>query len=461
MPWFESELWVGELDASGMVASSRRVAGGADESIVQPEWSPAGILHFMSDRTGWWNLYSHDDQTGEVRALAPMEAECARPPWIFGLSSYGFLEDGTILLVAREHGTDRVYRLSPGNKPTHLDIEYKEIAWLRTEGRDVLLIGGGPMQPSSVVRLDPDSGTCHVLRRAAEIPIDPEYISPAEPITFSSAGGRQVHGYYFMPHNPEYSGLPGELPPLVVFVHGGPTAQTSQTLDFITQVFTSRGIATVAVDYSGSTGHGREYRRRLIGQWGIVDAEDCVYAARYLVETGRADPERVAIRGGSSGGYAVLCALTFHDYFRAGTSMYGIADLELLAGDTHKLESHYMASLVGPYPEEKQRYHDRSPFHFMDRMTRPLLILQGLDDKVVPPNQAELMARTLRANHVPYAYVTFEGEGHGFRTAAHILRALEAELSFYAQVFGFTPADDIEPIHVEYLDGGRSRQTTP
>jgi dipeptidyl aminopeptidase/acylaminoacyl peptidase len=461
MPWTGPELWIGAIDADGGVSDAVRAAGGSDESIAEPEWMPDGRLCFVSDRSGWWNLYRLNlnprttGQLDDAEPLAPMEAECARPQWGFGLSSYAFSGNGDILFVARQEGSDHLYRVTPGSSPQSYNLPFREIPYLRAHDDQALLTGGGPFEPTSVAVVDLQSGNAppqvQILKRSLEVSIDPEYISPAEHITFTSTGGRIAHALLYRPRNKEFAGPDGELPPLVVSVHGGPTGEVSQTLSLATQAVTSRGIMVVDVDYSGSTGYGREYRRRLEGQWGIVDVEDCIAAARYLVEAGEADPNRLVIRGGSSGGYATLCALTFHQVFSAGASYYGIADLEMLAKDTHKFESHYMESLIGPYPQRRDLYEARSPIHFTDRLSKPLIILQGLDDKVVPPNQSQTMADALKAKRIPYAYLTFEGEAHGFRQAQNIQRSLEAELSFYAQIFGFQLADQIEPVHIEFL----------
>jgi dipeptidyl aminopeptidase/acylaminoacyl peptidase len=290
-----------------------------------------------------------------------------------------------------------------------------------------------------------------VLRRSSDTPIDPGYLSVPELIEFPTEEGRTAFGFHYPPRNRDFTAPAGERPPLLVISHGGPTSSTSTRLRPEVQYWTSRGFAMLDVNYGGSTGHGRDYRRRLDGRWGIVDVDDCVNGARYLVGRGLADGRRLAIRGGSAGGYTTLCALTFRDVFRAGASHFGVSDLEALAKETHKFESRYLDRLIGPYPERQDLYRERSPIHFADQLSCPVILFQGLEDKVVLPNQAELMVEALRRKGLPVAYVPFAGEQHGFRRAENIKRALDGELDFYARVFGFTPADPLEPVPIENL----------
>ena len=328
--------------------------------------------------------------------------------------------------------------------------------------RTVVALAGAPGDPSVVARFDPVTlAPAGVLRRASTITFDPAIISRPESIEFPTTGGRTAHALYYPPTNPDFAGPDGEKPPLIVLSHGGPTSNASTALDLVKQLLTSRGIAVVDVDYGGSTGYGREYRQRLDGQWGIVDVDDCVAAARFLVERGDVDPARLAIEGGSAGGYTTLAALAFRDVFAAGISQYGIGDLELLEVATHKFESRYSHRLVGPYPEQADVYRERSPNNFPDAFSSPVLILQGLDDRVVPPAQAEAIVAALAAKGIPYAYLAFEGEGHGFRGAYAIRRTLEAQLSFLGQVFGFEPADAIEPLEMPGLDAWRASHPRP
>ncbi len=468
MPWDASELWVGRLGADG-VSGHRRVAGGPSESIAQPEWAPDGSLVFVSDRTGWYNLYRwRDGSAGQVGAaamgepaqpLAPMAAEFADPQWVFGMSSYGIDGDGTIVAAARAGGRDRLYRLPvDGGAPQEVEQPYPELASVRVLDGTVACLGGGPRQPTSVALLDPKGGSIQVVYQPSELAVDPSVLSTPQPIRFPTAGGREAHALFYAPTNPAVRGPDGALPPLMVISHGGPTSNATALFDPETQFFTSRGFAVVDVDYGGSSGYGREYRQRLDGAWGVVDVEDCTHAALYLASQGLADPERLLIRGRSAGGYTTLRALTTGDTFAAGASHYGVGDLEALARDTHKFESRYLDGLVGPYPEARELYLERSPLNATDRLSCPLIVLQGEDDRVVPIAQAEQLVAALEAKGIPYAYLAFAGEGHGFRRAENMARALEAELSFYAQLFGFEPADAIEPVVIAHLAAWREQR---
>ncbi|HVM31050.1 MAG TPA: prolyl oligopeptidase family serine peptidase [Candidatus Limnocylindrales bacterium] len=460
MPWDSTRLWLADVDDDGQVGQARLVAGGSEESVVQPEWAPGGGLVFVSDRSGWWNLHLLAEPSGKgaVRALGEMEAEFAGPQWVFGMTWYGFGADGAIVAAARRHGRDELWRIVPGGTAEQLDVPDTEIGDLRVGGDRVLYIGASPTAPNAVVLLDLRSGERQVLRSTFDLDIDAADIAAAEPITFPTTGGRQAHALFYRPTNRQCEGLPGERPPLVVMSHGGPTSSAWGGLDLEKQLFTSRGFAVVDVDYGGSVGYGRGYMRRLDSAWGIVDVEDCINAALSLAERGEVDRDRMAITGGSAGGFTTLCALVFHDVFACGASHYGVGDLEALARDTHKFESRYLDRLVGSYPAAASVYRERSPVHACDRLTRPLIVLQGSDDKVVPPAQAESLVAVLRERRIPHAYLLFEGEGHGFRQAANIRSALEAELSFYAQVFGFELADDIEPVPVENLSARPGRR---
>ena len=336
-----------------------------------------------------------------------------------------------------------MFHVAPGDLIGEVETPFTEFDGLRVGAPGVLVVAGSPGEPTMVVRLDPETlAPAGVLRRASSMALEQSIVSVPEAIAFPTSGGREAHALYYPPRNPEFSGPDGERPPLVTLSHGGPTSNASTAMDLSVQFLTSRGIAVVDVDYGGSTGYGRDYRRQLDGAWGVVDVDDCIAAATFLAERGDVDPDRLAIAGGSAGGYTTLAALAFRDTFAAGISSYGIGDLEILAGDTHKFESRYMDGLVGPYPAMAERYRQRSPVHYLDEISCPVLILQGADDRVVPPTQAEAIVAALQANHIPHGYLLFEGEGHGFRGEAAIRRAQEAELSFLGQVFGFEPADD-------------------
>ena len=458
MPWDATRLRVAPIGDDGSLGPSDLAAGGIDESIAQPEWSPDGVLHFVSDRTGWWNLYRLSDGP-RLEALAPLEAEFADPAWIFDRSSYGFLPDGSIAAAGRARGRDRLFHISPDDLIGEVDSPYTDIGTIRVGAAGVIANVGTPTEPPTIVALDPSTlATAGVLRHSTSIAIDSAYISIPEQITFPTAGGRVAHALFYRPVNPDAVAPDGELPPLVVRSHGGPTSNAANALELTYQYLTSRGIAVVDVDYGGSTGYGREYRQALERGWGIVDVDDCVGAARYLVDRGDVDGDRLAIEGGSAGGYTTLAALAFRDVFAAGISLFGVADLEMLARHTHKFESRYLERLVGPYPAMADRYRERSPIHHLDAISCPVLILQGLDDKVVLPAQAEAVAAVLAARGIPHAYLAFEGEGHGFRGEVAQRRTLEARLAFLGAVFGFTPADRLAPLELPGMESWRERR---
>ncbi len=450
MPWDGCELWVATVRANGSLGRARQVAGGPEESIVQPEWSPAGELYFISDRTGWWNLYRWRD--GKVQPMCPTDAEFAAPHWRFAQSTYDFESERRILFACTRQGSWHLARLDTEKRTLDLvETPYTSIASLRVGGGQAAFVGGSPTQTAAIVRLDLKTGKTQVVRKSRDIRVGAEFLSTPEAIEFPTAGGLTAHAFYYPPRNPNYAGPHGERPPLVVMSHGGPTSAVTGVLDLEKQFWTSRGFAIVDVNYGGSSGYGRDYRNRLRGNWGVVDVEDCVRAAEYLVERGDVDGNRLAITGGSAGGYTTLAALAFRDTFKAGSSHFGVSELESFAQDTHKYESRYLYSLVGRFPEERVRYRERSPMHSAHQISAPLILFQGLEDKIVPPSQAEVIVGVLRERKVPVAYLAYEGEGHGFRRAENIRGTLEAELSFYAQVFGFTPADDLPSIEIEHL----------
>ena len=450
MPWDGTELWVGQLRADGSLGGTERVAGGVDESIFQPEWSPDGVLYFVSDRTGWWNLYRWRD--GRVEPVVEMEAEFGRPQWLFGMSTYAFASAGRIICAYTNQGAWRLASLDIATGGLDLiETPYTEIEYVRAAPGRAVFLAGSPAEPTSVVQLDLATGQLDVLRRASQVAVAPGYLSPPRAIEFPTEDGLTAHAFFYAPRNVDYVAPPGERPPLLVLSHGGPTSARFGTLDPEIQYWTSRGIAVLDVNYGGSTGYGRAYRQRLEGQWGVVDVNDCVNGARYLAGRGEVDGDRLIIRGGSAGGYTTLCALTFRDAFKAGASYYGVSDLEAMTRETHKFESRYLDRLVGPYPERKDLYRERSPVHFTDQLSCPVIFFQGLEDQVVPPNQAESMVEALRTRGLPVAYVPFEGEQHGFRRAENIKRAFDAELYFYSQVFGFELANPVEPVPIENL----------
>jgi dipeptidyl aminopeptidase/acylaminoacyl peptidase len=453
MPWDGSELWVGRLDEDGSVGSSDLIAGGTRESIAGPAWAPDGSLVFASDRSGWWNLYRWRPGTPGVESIAPMAAEFAEPQWVFGQRRFGFDGQGRIVAVARSSGRDRLLVLETGAEPRVIELGATDLHGLSVATDTAVLVASAPTMPTAVVRVDLRTGAIERIRESSTLTIDAGYLSQPRFVEYPTADGRTAFAFHYPPTNPGAVAPDGELPPLLVISHGGPTSNADQRLSMDVQFFTSRGFAVVDVDYGGSAGYGRAYRDLLLGSWGIVDLDDCTNVATWLASQGQVDPNRLGIRGGSAGGYTTLCALTFRDVFAAGASYFGVGDLAALARDTHKFESRYLDLLVAPWPDGVAVYDERSPVHFVDRIRTPVLVLQGADDKVVPQDQADQLVAALARNGVPYGYLLFQGEGHGFRRAENRRRSLEAELSFYAQVFGFQPADVLEPVEVVGLIG--------
>jgi len=455
MPWEGTELWLADIAADGSLANGRLIAGGPQEAIVQPEWSPGGLLYFVSDRSGWWNLHRYEH--GVVHPVCPREAEFGGPHWVFGNSMYGFRTDGEIVCTYIENGVSRLARLDTASGAlSPIDNPYQEIRELRVSGDTLVLLAGAPTIAAEVVRIDLATGAREVLARSIEQLPAVGYLSVPRTVSYPSMNGRTSHAFYYPPTNADYAPLPGELPPLMVIGHGGPTGMASSTLKLATQFWTSRGIAVLDVNYGGSTGFGRAYRDLLKEQWGVVDVEDCVAGALHmanyeLADQGLVDRERLVIRGGSAGGLTTLCALAFHDVFKAGASYYGVSDLKGLDADSHKFESHYNEYLIAPKARADAVYAERSPINHTDKLRRPMIFFQGLDDKVVPPPQSEVMVDALRARGVPVAYLTLEGEGHGFRKADSIVRTLEAELYFYLRVFGIPLPADLPAIEIENL----------
>ena len=450
MPWDGTELWLADVGDDGTLGTPRRVAGGAQESIFQPAWSPRGELHFVSDRSGWWNLYRLRD--GAPQPLHPMAAEFGTPQWAFGMALYGFDARGRIVCVYRQDGMSRLATLDPESGAfATLATPYCAIEELRVGADFAVFIGATAARASALVRLDLNTGALEVLRESSSAQVDEAYLSHAEPISLPTEGGLVAHAFFYAPANRDRRGPDGERPPLIVVSHGGPTSAADASFKWSVQYWTSRGFAVVDVNYGGSSGYGRAYRERLNGRWGVVDVDDSINAARFLIARGDADAQRVLIRGGSAGGYTTLCALTFRRFFKAGASHYGIGDLEALVRDTHKFESRYLDRLIGPYPAARALYRERSPIHHTERLASPMILLQGAEDKAVPPAQAQTMFDAVAAKGLPVAYLLFAGEQHGFRRAATIRRALEAELYFYGKVFGFAPADAIEPVEIRNL----------
>ena len=457
MPWDGTTLVEAELLPGGGVGTTRAVAGGPEESISQPRWDPAGRLFYLSDRTGWWNLYA-DDGTGGESIFTP-EAEMGGPDWAFGQRSYTFLTDGRPVVTWSAKAATTLAVLEDGSARP-IATPWTSFGGLLGADASVLALAASPSESGVLVRIPVEpAGTAvraaadgaepEVLARSRSRAIEAEYISAPRAVEFPSSVGRKAHALYYPPVNPDFIGPEGELPPLIVKSHGGPTGAAGTALDPVIQYFTSRGLAVVDVDYGGSTGYGREYRQTLRGQWGVVDVDDCVNAALWLADQGEVDRNRLAIRGGSAGGYTTLAALAFRDVFAVGASHYGVADAGALARDTHKFESRYLDGLIGPWPEAEALYRERSPIHHTDGLSCPLILFQGLEDRVVPPDQAEMMAEALRAKGLPFAHLAFPGEQHGFRQAATITTVIQAEVAFYGRVLGFTPADPAPTLEIE------------
>jgi dipeptidyl aminopeptidase/acylaminoacyl peptidase len=458
MPWDETELWVTPVRDPG---SARPLAAGKGESVFAPAWDSHDRLRFVSDRDGWWNLYRTVADFGAPDAaedLPPVEqlsaerADLGHPQWLFGGSTHVELDDGSLVVVRTENATEQLYALPAGGGALRdLGLPFTSFGWpvLSVQGGKVAFAASSPKDAPAIVVLDVVSGETETARTASDDTVEPGLLSVPRAIEFPSGDGDVAHAFYYPPTNADFAGPEGERPPLIVISHGGPTSHATPELSEEYLFWTSRGFGVADVNYRGSSGYGRAYRDKLRGTWGIVDTEDCVAAARFLAETGEVDGERLAIRGGSAGGYATLCALVFHDEFAAGASYYGVADAEALARDTHKFESRYLDGLIGPYPERADLYRERSPIHFVERIRAAVILFQGLEDEIVPPNQAETMVAAMKANGVPHAYLAFEGEQHGFRRSETQIRCLEAELYFYGRILGFTPADELQPVDIE------------
>jgi len=456
MPWDGTELWVAEINADGSFGEKSLVAGGVYESIFQPEWSPDGVLYFVSDKSNWWNFYrtvnSSLREKQEIEPLCEMAAEFGLPQWVFGMSTYAVVSASKIICTYTQQGKWHLASLDLATKQlTTIETHYTDISSVTARGETVVFLAGSPIASSAIVKLNLATSQREILRKSSDLSIDAGYLSVPEPLEFPTENGLTAFGFFYPPKNQDFAAPAGEKPPLVVKSHGGPTAATSSSLNLRIQYWTSRGFAVLDVNYGGSTGYGREYRRRLQDSWGIVDVDDCANGAKYLAEKGLVDGERMAIAGGSAGGYTTLCALTFRDVFKAGASYYGVSDLEALARDTHKFEARYLDGLIGPYPARKDLYVARSPIHSAERLSCPVIFFQGLEDKVVPPNQAEMMVEILKAKGLPVAYVAYEGEQHGFRRAENIKRTLDGEFYFYSRVFKFELAEPMEAVPIYNL----------
>lgn len=431
LPWDGTELWQAQIQGDGSLAEPIKIAGGLEEAVQQPRWLADGRLLYISDRSGWWNLYSYKD--GSHQPLYPQDVDCGVPPWVFGQSTYAPLSADTLVLTYSDRGIWHLGVLCLADQSfTTIDLPYTDIQGLQASSEhSVVFLASSPTHPLGILEWDLRTQALRVLKTSTTLDLDPGYISRPESIAFPTGSQQTAYGFFYPPENKDYHGPDSERPPLLVKSHGGPTAASGSGFDLRIQYWTSRGFAVLDVNYRGSTGYGRAYRQQLLGQWGIADVEDAVAGVNYLVDQGRVDGDRVAIRGSSAGGYTTLAALTFTNTFRAGASYYGIGDLEALAKDTHKFEARYLDRLIAPYPAGRDIYYQRSPLHFCDQLSCPVIFFQGLQDKVVPPNQAEQMVIALKAKGIPVTYLTFADERHGFRQSRTIIQTLEAELEFY------------------------------
>lgn len=471
MPWDAAELWTADLHEDGSLDAAHKIVGGNDlsarqdantqgpiiaepqnqQSIYQPLWSDDGVLHYINDVSGWSNIYSCRD--GILNALTPIDREFGVPQWVLASSTYALCSDNQIYALYLQDGQQQL---------CHIDAESGHIEPIALPFRnfgDHLLYANnvlyfraaGPAVEEAIYRFDLATNQFEQISESKTFPLSVEEISVSKTIQFESKNNRPCHAFYYSPKNSQYTAPLNTLPPLIVMSHGGPTAMTNNSLNTAIQFWTHRGFAVVDVNYGGSTGFGKKYRNSLRGNWGVVDVEDCIAAANYLVSKQLVDEKALLIRGGSAGGYTTLCALTFHNVFAAGMSRYGVADLESLASDSHKFEARYLDSVVGPYPQEKALYQARSPIHSTNQLSCPILLLQGADDKVVPPNQAEMMVEALENKKIPYAYKLYQGEGHGFRNADTIVDALNSELSFYQQVLQLDSDEAISKLEIQFL----------
>lgn len=430
MPWDETELWLADISESGEIFNQRKVAGGDQVSVYHPFWSVDNQLYYVADPEGWWHIYCLASNENPVHEK--LEIEFGLPQWVFGCRTVQWLDDKSLVAIGTKQGQQALYRINLEDGAVELFSDH----WTAFNGQ--MVIGGdalyfmaaNPLAGEAVYLLNLLSRKAHQLTESDSDQLS-KYLSVPQHIEFPTTGDQKAYGYFYLPKNPDYQAPEDEMPPLIVMSHGGPTGMTDNGLNLTIQYWTSRGFAVADVNYRGSTGYGRVYRDSLKEQWGILDVDDCIAMGQYLAKQGLVDGSRMAIRGGSAGGYTTLCALTFHDVFKAGMSRYGVAELVSLSQDSHKFEIRYLDSVVGPYPECADLYHQRSPVNHTELLSCPILILQGLEDKVVPPNQAEAMVKALEEKGLPYEYITFEGEGHGFRKPETIIKAFTAELEFY------------------------------
>lgn len=450
MPWDGTELWLADVNEKGLLATPLHVAGSESTSIFQPEWSPENILYYVTDESGWWNLARHDE-TGSL-AVTTQKSEFGLPQWVFGQTTYAFSANNTAFCTHITHGIGRLSVIDLDTLAiTDIDTPQNSFVSICADDSTVCFIASSESTFTQVIRLNTDNLESDVIAGSCNTSIDDGYISTGQNFSFETRHADKAYAIYYPPVNREHEAPEDELPPLIVLCHGGPTGMADASLDLRKQYWTSRGFAIVDVNYSGSTGYGRNYRNRLNAEWGVRDVEDVCDAAHYFADKGIVDKNRLIIKGSSAGGYTVLAALTFHNTFSCGASYYGISNLESLMADTHKFESRYTDRLIGSYPEHRQLYYDRSPINFADRLSCPVIFFQGMEDRVVPPSQAEKMVAALKNKGIAVSYVSFENEQHGFRHASTIKAALDSEFYFYSVILGFNTADKLPGIHIDNI----------
>jgi dipeptidyl aminopeptidase/acylaminoacyl peptidase len=442
MPWDGTELWVVDLTSG----QKKLIAGGVSESVLDPKWSPDGQLYYVSDRNGWWNLY----RAKSLEPVVKIEGEFVLPPWELGSSLIGF-SGKDIYCSYVQNAVNKFLRIFPNDNIRFRNLPFTRIDGLAADKNYVALIAVSPQLPISIILFDKKTDKFKIIRRGSTVKIDPQNIAEPISIEFPTTNGQKAYAFYYAPKNKNYKAPKDELPPLIVMCHGGPSYHVTPSYSWNILFWTSRGYAVVDVNYGGSTGYGKAYRERLNGQWGIVDVDDCTNAAIYCVEHGLADKNRLAIEGGSAGGFTVLSSMIAKNNFKVGANYYGVTDLLLMLKETHKFESNYFDKLIGPFPLCKQLYIERSPVNNIDKIKNSVIIFQGGKDAIVPPSQSQIIYDSLVAKKIPTAYLLFKDERHGFDIAENIQKALEAQLYFFSKIFKIKLVDKIEPIKIDNL----------
>lgn len=453
MPWDSTTLHSAQFDDSGSLMDLQEHNPSVEEAVIDPQWADDGRLIALSDRDNWWAPYRVEGSEFHPIATGLEEQEIGGPDWSINTRYYYPLENGDLLAIARSGSTETLHRIDADGESTPLDFAAVSYGSFVLHNDALYFTAGFADRPAELVRASWDGGALTTIRRSRDSSLAAAWIPDFEQVSFPIPGGGEAHGVYFPPTNPQVRAPDYSAPPLIVAVHGGPTSVAGVSYRPEHYYWTSRGFAVLDLNYRGSTGFGRAYRQALYGAWGIADVEDAVAGASWLAEQGLADPERLIIRGGSAGGYTTLAVHAFHNTFAAGASYFGVSDIEALAKDTHKFESRYLDQLIGPYPERKDLYVARSPIHHLDGFAAPLILLQGLDDPIVPPNQSEMIYEALKAKGVATAYLAYEGESHGFRKAENQIGSREAELFFYAKVLGLDLAEELPEIGIDNLQG--------